>query len=209
MRPPTENSQLVIAAPLRIEKLTILAGAPRLRVQRVGMGPARARTAAQLLKDDPARALIVLGVCGGLISGDRPGEVIIAERLSTVDERGELENPTDCHAPRQLAEALERQGLSVRNGTVASAARIVHGQARTRLKNSGADAVDMESAWLQAGARGRPFVVIRVVADTPDHDINSPIRAVASWVSALRALRYTARALGTLQTRRELQGLLQ
>jgi hypothetical protein len=66
----------------------------------------------------------------------------------------------------------------------------------------------MESAWLQAAANGRPFVVIRVVADTPDHDIDSPIRALASWVSALRALRHTARAIWVLQARGELAEIL-
>ncbi|HEY7932491.1 MAG TPA: hypothetical protein VID48_01590 [Solirubrobacteraceae bacterium] len=210
MRPiETDHTRgLLILSPLRLEALAINAGAPRLRVQRVGMGPQRASAAVAKLARDPARALVVLGVCGGLVDGDRPGEVIVAERVSAVEDNGELGPMTPCSEPRALAGALLDRGLRARCGTIACTSRIVHGEARGRLNRSGADAVEMESAWLAEAANGRGFAVIRVVADTPNHDLSNPLAALGSWVSALLALRRTASALQQLATDGGLGALL-
>jgi len=54
--------------------------------------------------------------------------------------------------------------------------------------------VDMESVWLAAGAAGRPFAVVRVVLDSPSHELLRP-RAAAGAIRAARALRRVAGAL--------------
>jgi 4-hydroxy-3-methylbut-2-enyl diphosphate reductase len=46
----------------------------------------------------------------------------------------------------------------------------------------------MESAWLAAGAAGRPFAVVRVVLDSPSHELFRP-QALAGAVRAAGALR--------------------
>jgi 4-hydroxy-3-methylbut-2-enyl diphosphate reductase len=55
-------------------------------------------------------------------------------------------------------------------------------------------AVDMESVWLAAGAGGRPFAVVRVVLDSPAHELLRP-QATIGVLRAGRALRRVAGAL--------------
>ena len=47
---------------------------------------------------------------------------------------------------------------------------------------------------LAAGAAGRPFAVVRVVLDSPSHELLRP-RAAAGAIRAARALRRVAGAL--------------
>ena len=58
----------------------------------------------------------------------------------------------------------------------------------------GAIAVDMESVWLAAGAGERPCGVVRVVLDSPSHELLRP-RAAAGAIRAARVLRRVARSL--------------
>jgi len=74
-------NDVVVAAPLRLEALAIKAGGRRLRIHKTGMGPARSRAAVARLCGDPAAALVVMGVCGGLEERCEPGEVVIADEL--------------------------------------------------------------------------------------------------------------------------------
>jgi hypothetical protein len=48
--------------------------------------------------------------------------------------------------------------------------------------------------WLAAGAGGRPFGVVRVVLDSPEHELLR-IRAAAGALRAARSLRRVAGAL--------------
>ena len=52
----------------------------------------------------------------------------------------------------------------------------------------------MESAWLAAGADGRPFAVVRVVADKAGRRLADPRMAIAG-PRALRSLRRVGGAL--------------
>jgi 4-hydroxy-3-methylbut-2-enyl diphosphate reductase len=49
----------------------------------------------------------------------------------------------------------------------------------------------MESAWLAEGTGGRPFAVVRVVLDSPTHELFRP-QAAAAAVRAARVLRRAA-----------------
>jgi 4-hydroxy-3-methylbut-2-enyl diphosphate reductase len=190
-------SDVLVTAPLRLEALAIRAGARRLRIQRTGMGPERSRAAVPLLQSDPAAALVVMGVCGGLDDECEPGDVVIAEELLDGAHDGE-DRRVACPSAEPLARALERRGLPVRRGTVVSVARIARGETRVRLRERGAIVMDMESAWLAPGALQRPFAVIRVVADTPSREVTRPLLTLAGAARAALSLRRTAAALEQL-----------
>lgn len=182
----------LVAAPLRLEALAIRAGARRLRVHKTGMGRERSHAAVARLQSDPAAALVVMGVCGGLDDGCEPGDVVIADEL--LDGERSSDRRLVCPSAEPLAEALERRGVTVRRGGVVSVARIAHGEKRVELRERGAIVVDMESAWLAPGAGGRPFAVIRVVADTPSREVTRPLLTLAGAGRAALSLRRVAAA---------------
>lgn len=196
---------MLIAAPLRLEALAIKAGARRLRVRKTGMGQVRSHAAVSELRDDPAAALVVMGVCGGLDDGCEPGDVVIADELLD-GERGSVRFA--CPSARPLAEALERRGVGVRLGAVVSVARIAHGEKRLELRERGAIVVDMESAWLAAAAAGRPFAVIRVVADTPSREVTRPLLTLVGAARAALSLRRVAAVLDELVRERGAHAVL-
>ena len=79
-----------------------------------------------------------------------------------------------------------------------SVAHIAHGDKRVELRERGGVVVDMESAWLADGARGRPFAVIRVVADTPAREVTRPLLTLAGAARAALSLRRVAAVLEEL-----------
>ena len=93
-----------------------------------------------------------------------------------------------CDGARELVAAIARVGLSVRSGPIVGVAKIATGERREQLRATGALAVDMESAWLAAGAAGRPFAVVRVVLDSPSHELFRP-QALGGALLAARVLR--------------------
>ncbi len=169
----------------------IRSGASWARVRRTGMGPGRSRAAVPTLREDPARALLVMGFGGGLDEYSDAAHVVVADEV-----RGPDGERVACAGGESLTAALERRGLTVRRGVVASATRIAIGQARVALRESGAIAVDMESVWLAAAANGRPFAVVRVISDTPERELTRPLLTVAGVARAAGALRRAAGALG-------------
>jgi 4-hydroxy-3-methylbut-2-enyl diphosphate reductase len=189
-------SGLVVAAPLRLEALAIKAGGRRLRVRKTGMGRERSQEAGRWLRDDPAAALVVMGVCGGLDDRCEPGDVVIAEELFDGEQAGD--ERLSCPSAEPLATALERRGIPVRRGAVVSVARIAHGDKRVELRTRGATVVDMESVWLAQGAGGRPFAVIRVVADTPSREVTRPLLTLVGAGRAALSLRRVAAVLEEL-----------
>jgi 4-hydroxy-3-methylbut-2-en-1-yl diphosphate reductase len=183
-------NELLIAAPLSIERLAIRAARRPVGVMRTGMGPRRSEQALPRLTAAPARALAVVGFCGALDDSLSPGELVVA---------GELRDPeglvTPCLGAETLVDELLRAGLKARVGTIASARRLVVGDARGRLAAAGAIAVDMESAWLAPAAAGRPFAVVRVVVDTPDREVHRPLATVNGILRASAVLRRVVRPL--------------
>jgi 4-hydroxy-3-methylbut-2-en-1-yl diphosphate reductase len=182
---------ILVAAPLAVEQALIRSGARGARVRKTGMGPKKAAAAAQALARERGDALIVLGFCGGLDARSRPGEVIVADHVLTSDDEGHVAARAACHGAERLAAALAGAGLAVRRGPIVGVGRIATGERREQLLAAGALAVDMESAWLAAGAAGRPFAVVRVVLDSPSHELFR-VQAVGGAVRAARALRRAA-----------------
>jgi 4-hydroxy-3-methylbut-2-enyl diphosphate reductase len=179
---------IVVAAPLALEELLIRSGARGAHVRKTGMGPEKSLAAAESLRREPGQALLVLGFCGGLDAQSRPGEVIVADEVLATGDEGHEPVRASCASPARLAAALSAAGLTVRRGPIVGVGRIATGERREQLRAAGALAVDMESAWLAAGAAGRPFDVVRVVLDSPSHELMRP-QALGGALAAARVLR--------------------
>jgi 4-hydroxy-3-methylbut-2-enyl diphosphate reductase len=189
-----QAGELLVAAPLRIEAALISSAARGAAVCKTGMGPERAKSAAAGLANDSARAMLVLGFCGGLDATSVPGEVIVAEQVYAAADEGHVEGPVRCELSTQLVERLTGLGLKVRTGDVVCVSRLAVGERRAQLHAGGAIAVDMESVWLAAGRSGRPFGVVRVVLDSPQHELLR-VGALAGALRAAVSLRRVAGAL--------------
>jgi 4-hydroxy-3-methylbut-2-enyl diphosphate reductase len=187
-------SELLVAAPMRVEAVLISSAARGSLVRKTGMGPARARASARELGGGSAAAMLVLGFCGGLDESSQPGEVIVAEEVYAALDEGHPEVPVACDLAQPLLSRLTGLGMKVRLGRIVCVSRLALGERRAALHAGGAIAVDMESVWLAAGAAGRPFGVVRVVLDSPSHELMRP-QAVGGALRAALALRRVASAL--------------
>jgi len=177
---------LIVLAPLSIEARAVRAGAPRARVHRTGMGPRRAARAARRVARLDGDAVLIAGFCGGLDPRLEPGDVVLATEL-----RGPA-GVTECGDGSKLADVLRAGGMNVHAGPIVSSPRLVTGEARRTLAQTGALAVDMESAWLAPAAAGRPLLALRVVLDTARHELRRPLRTVTGAATAYRQLKRAA-----------------
>jgi 4-hydroxy-3-methylbut-2-en-1-yl diphosphate reductase len=184
---------LLVAAPMRLEAALIRSAARGAEVHTTGMGAKRSRAAAAALMGEPGDGLLVLGFCGGLDEHARPGDVVVAAEVWDATDDGHPGERIRCDGAAGLAAAVAGRGMRVRCGAVVSVARLALGQRRAELHAAGAIAVDMESAWLAAGAGGRPFGVVRVVLDSPSHELLRPGVAISA-PKAAQALRRVAAA---------------
>jgi 4-hydroxy-3-methylbut-2-enyl diphosphate reductase len=187
-------SELLVAAPLRVEAALISSAARRAVVRKTGMGPSRAKSAAEELARQAGRAMLVLGFCGGLDAQSLPGEVIVAEEVYAAGDEGHGEVRVRCDLTEELIGKITGLGLKVRVGKLVCVSRLALGERRAELHAGGAIAVDMESVWLAPGAGERPFAVVRVVLDSPEHELLR-VQALAGALRAARSLRRVAGAL--------------
>jgi 4-hydroxy-3-methylbut-2-enyl diphosphate reductase len=187
-------SELLVAAPLRIEAALISSAARNAVVRKTGMGPARAKAAAGELAAHAGGAMLVLGFCGGLDASSVPGEVIVAEDVYPAGDEGHTEDRVRCDLTQELLQRLTGLGMKVRTGHVVCVSKLALGERRAELLAGGAIAVDMESVWLAAGTGSRPFGVVRVVLDSPEHELMR-IGAIAGALRAALSLRRVAAAL--------------
>jgi 4-hydroxy-3-methylbut-2-en-1-yl diphosphate reductase len=183
--------RVLVAAPLALEEALIRAGARGAHVRKTGMGPEKSLAAAPGLGAEPGDELMVLGFCGGLDAISRPGEVIVADEVLATGDEGHEPVRMSCDGAVQLAAALSGAGLDVRRGPIVGVGKIATGERREQLRAAGALAVDMESPWLAAGAAGRRFNVVRVVLDSPSHELMRP-QALGGALLAARVLRRVA-----------------
>ncbi len=182
------TAELLLLAPLRLEQAALRAR-PGTRVLRTGMGPARARVAAARALAIDARAIAVAGLCAGIAPELRPGDVVCATELRRAGA-----DPVEVPGSALSGAALRRRGLRVHLGPLLSAERLTGPADRAALASSGALALDMESAWLADAAAGRPFAVVRVVADAAGRRLADP-RLLVEGSRALLALRRVSAAL--------------
>ena len=171
-------SEVLVLAPLVVEEAALRGSG---RILRTGMGRRRARIAAARALAIEARSVVVAGVAGGVAPGLLPGDVVCATHV-----RGDDGTEAAVPGSALLAEALERQGLRVHIGAMASTSRLLPPAERAQL--DGVLAVDMESAWLAAAAGERSFAVLRAIADPAGRRLADP-RIVPEGVRALQSLR--------------------
>ena len=148
------------------------------------MGHRRAEVVAKRVASEigPDVAIVLAGISGGLDPALAPGDVVVA--TSVRDPDGEVLELSHRDASEVAAE-LRRDGRTVHLGPIASSTTIVHGERRAALAESGALAVDMESAWVARAICPHRLVVVRVVADTAGNFV----RGLLKGLIALRHVR--------------------
>ncbi|MGE0788352.1 MAG: hypothetical protein AB7S26_21945 [Sandaracinaceae bacterium] len=185
-------SNVLCLAPLLVEAAPLMrAGLP---VTRIGMGRARATTAAVRLASTLAEHVMVVGFGGALDPQLEPGDVVLASSISALGM-----DPVTCDVERVRA-ILDRERTTFRVSPIASSDELVRGaDARRALREAtGAAAVDMESAWLTPLARGRRFDVLRVIVDTERAELTRPLATLEGGVRAMRVLDRLAQTLRDL-----------
>ena len=134
--------------PVRFARTASLNGM-RLHLVANGPGPKLARRAAEAAPRE-AGAIVSTGLCGGLKPGLRIGDIFAADSVNG--------------APV----SLPKSGRTFHTGPLLSQDRVARTAAEKRvLHERGFDAVEMESAALDAFAReqGLPFFCVRAISD--------------------------------------------
>ncbi len=153
-------------------------------VVRSGVGPTRARIAAERLLDAGATLLLSVGVAGALRRELKPGALIVPDEIVT--------ETAAWHPDTGLTAALRAAlsgPLAPACGRLLANPTVLATPAEKRLAGERFDciAVDMESAGVcaAAAAAGCPIAVIRVVADA--HSDPIPERLLALLAEGRRA----------------------
>ena len=187
------GDDLLLAAPMRIEAALISSARAGVGAQDRD-GPAarrRRRACSRATPPDPAGRRLLRRARRGLGAGrsDHP-------RGGVRDRRGgaRARSTSSCLLAGELISRLAGRGMKLRSGRIVCVSKIAVGERREQLHAGGAIGVDMESVWLAAGARERPFGVVRVVLDSPSHELFR-LRAAVGALRAARALRRVAGAL--------------
>jgi 4-hydroxy-3-methylbut-2-enyl diphosphate reductase len=154
------------------------------KVVRIGMGHARAATAAHSLASaiEPGAPVVLAGISGGLDPALAPGEIVVATSVRAPDGEDLVLSADDAAA---VAAELRAAGRTVHLGPIVSSKTLVHGERRAELAQTGALAVDMESAWVARALADHRLVILRVVADTAGNFVVGLLRGLA----ALRHVR--------------------
>lgn len=133
-----------------------------------GMGTNRARSAARILLEKGATALVSWGFAGGLLPQISIGSLILPERIVALDQS--VYNVDPVWHERLLSRLETHVGLH--RGTLAENAVVLTGCAEKTafFHRTGAMAVDMESASIALAAEEAkvPFMVIRAIMDGVD-----------------------------------------
>ncbi|MFD6420039.1 1-hydroxy-2-methyl-2-butenyl 4-diphosphate reductase [Streptomyces sp. NPDC060194] len=192
---------LLIACALGIESLALRTGdldaaAGPVSVLRTGMGPLDAEEAILRALAGPGledAAVVATGFCAGLVPGMAPGDVVVADEVRGPDGN------TACAGVSMLAAAAARAlpGHTVHTGPLLGSDHVVRRRERAALRETGAVAVDMESAVTLGSAvrtGARPVAALRVVVDAPGHELVR-LGTLRGGISAYRVLRSVLPAL--------------
>ena len=160
-----------------LTKHPVVKGGALLQIS--GIGAKRAHLAARTLLEKGATSLLSWGSAGGLIPGLSPGSLVLPKNIIAVDGSVYPVAATWRESLRaQLKEKVNlHEGLLVESITVVTRPE----EKVTLFQQTGAIAVDMESAAVAAEAQGAgvPFMAIRAVADPVG--ITLPQSALASF----------------------------
>ena len=173
-----------------------------------GIGHRRATEVARRAFDSMPGAELAIGtgVVGALSSGLKPGDLVLSDRILTIDGDGHMAEPvitvSDSHV-RAVGRSLASAGIAYSTGAILTSHRVLaSGAEKRRAKEStGAIAVDMETFAIaaEAAARGLPFVAIRAVLDEVDDEVVGAEMADADGnVRPLAATSYLIRNPATM-----------
>jgi 4-hydroxy-3-methylbut-2-en-1-yl diphosphate reductase len=182
------SARPVVAAPLVVEAAMLRGARGDADVIHTGMGPRRTADAARTLAHDDHVGLAVAGLCAAISPDLRPGDVVLADAVDDGERRTPL--PADA----LLEHELRRCGPRVHRGPIRCVDHVLGTRERAALADTGAIAVDMESAQLMEAAGDRPRAVVRVVVEPEGRGLLSP-RTALDGVRALRALRRSGAAI--------------
>ncbi|GJD32500.1 5'-methylthioadenosine/S-adenosylhomocysteine nucleosidase [Methylobacterium adhaesivum] len=162
---------LPILAVTGLAKEARLASGPGVVAIGAGGNPQRLRALLAARKPPNCRAVVSIGIAGGLAPDLAPGDVVIASEIIA----GQHRYPADAHIADALMDRLADLGGSVRRSPIAGVETAILAVAdKTALHiRTGAIAVDMEShvAADFAASHGLPFAAIRIVCDPADRAI--------------------------------------
>lgn len=154
-----------------------------------GTGAVRARSAAQILLEKGATALVSWGFAGGLLPGISTGSLILPERIVAPDQSVYHVDPV-WH--ERLCSRLETH-IKLHRGTLAESTAVLTDCAEKTafFLRTGAMAVDMESASIALAAKetGVPFIVIRAITDGVEMVIPRSILNSTDELGRVRPLR--------------------
>lgn len=176
----------VVCAPTHAEARCLRGALPAGALRRTGAGRRRAERATEWPAVRDAMGIAVAGIGGALDPDLAPGDVVVATEV-----RGPDGVVVPCLSAPLLAAALRGTGARVHTGPVVSADHVVTGTERQALRETGALAVDMESAWLLAPKGARPTACVRVIADPASQPLLRPA-TIGHLGTALRGLSAVA-----------------
>jgi nucleoside phosphorylase len=177
-------SRLVVFAASDMEGRAVgkIAGPHELTVVIVGMGPGNAKAKAEAVLGEGSKpdAVVVIGLCGGLVATLPEGTIVTYSECVSTDMGG----PPLCCSQTitdAMTEALATSKIHCDRVIGITSRRIATSRnERLELAKSGAAVVDMESYSITAiaSAFGVPSVVLRVVADSIDRELPDLNRAL-------------------------------
>ena len=159
-------------------------------------------------------ALLSVGVAGGTLEGQAPGDLLIASGAGRQFAQPTAASP---HLVEALASGLEAAGMLdaalVRWRPWMELARA---DEKRRLGESGFIGVDMETQALLAGAReaGIPAASLRAVLDPPERDIPRSVAALAAaqggrlWPDILGLVRWPVEVRAIVRFMRDMRAAL-
>jgi adenosylhomocysteine nucleosidase len=149
-----------------------------------GVGPRRAKQAAQSIIDHFKPAYVVLmGAAGAAAPGLKLGDVVIIEKILRKEgpihdtKKTGVSSTYCCHAGlnKRAQQVLLQAGLTPAIGNCLTAERFVHRKEKKAWihETFNASVIEMESAAMAAvlSAAGVPFINVRVISDTAEKSI--------------------------------------
>ncbi len=175
-----QDKFIAVICGLKSEAQTVKAYVDNAKI-RIGVSGANAQRAEELARDfckAGARAIISVGVSGGLDPALRPGDLVIGEKVIT--EHGAVFSSDSALMSAITTKAPEGAKIAALFG----ADEIIDNAMKKAalFANHGAAAVDMEShgAARAAAHAGAPFLAIRAIADPADRALPAAaLKAVA------------------------------
>jgi adenosylhomocysteine nucleosidase len=164
------------AAPFRKMAAGAAAAAPAVAILITGIGRRNAeKSVREFLASNSPELVLTCGFAGGLNPDLKPGDVVFelyprsSRRESAQTETGKQLEPTDVGCYEQLIAAGAKPAKLVCADRIATTVA----EKKKLRAETGADAVEMESAAIHAVCRERgiPCATVRVISDTANEDL--------------------------------------